>query len=145
MDLAFAVIVSCEETGCFVHYVDAPREHVWVRYSNAVQDQIRLRRRQLVVVDRAVDPPQVVWRWIRAEVLEVRAGRAVVGAFGICDELGQRDPTLKLEKGDAVWVGSDGKEKLIQDTVQGDGPAHPAELAAATFPAIEAWYAGAAK
>jgi hypothetical protein len=144
MDLAFAVVLSCEETGCFVHYLDAPDTRVWTRYSDAVQDEIRVRRRQLVVVDRATEPPQIVWRWIRAEVLEVRAGRAVVGAFGICDELAPRNPDMKLEKGDAVWVGSNGKEKLIQDAVQSGGPAHPDELAAAAFPAIEAWYAGAA-
>jgi hypothetical protein len=144
MDLEFAIVVSCEATGCNVHCLGAPETTIWTDYSPAVQDQIRIRRGQLVVIDRATEPPQTVWRWIRAEVLELRAAGALAGACGICCELPLRDPGLRLRKGDHVWVGSNGKEKLIQDLVCDDGLQHPDALAAIAFPNIKAWYAGSA-
>jgi hypothetical protein len=144
MDLVFATVESCEAAGCHVRFLGAPETTVWTRYSPAVQDQIRIRRGQLVAVDRATEPPQTVWRWMRAEVLELRPTGAVVGAYGICSELPLRDPDLRLQKGDQVWVGSNGTEKLIQDLVCDDGPKHPDTLAALAFPNIKAWYAGSA-
>lgn len=142
MDLVFATVLSCDETGCTVFFGGEPETPLFVRYSAEVKDRIRIRHGQLVAVDRATVPPEIKWRWFRGEVLELRPGGAVIGARGIAAELQLREPSLHLGKGDEVWYGGVGGEKEIHDLVRHDRPAHPDDLAAATFPLIEAWYAG---
>jgi hypothetical protein len=139
MDLVFATVLSCDETGCTVRFLDGETP-VWTPYSAEVREHIRIRRRELVAVDRAAEPPQIVWRWIRAEVLELRGEGAVVGAHGLCAEMTPRNPDLPLHKGDRVWIGGYGGVKYIEDRVHGDGAVHPDELAAHAFPLIAAWY-----
>lgn len=141
MDVIFATVLSCDGTGCNISYVDGPKTPEWADYSAPVRDRIRIRRRQLVAVDRAVQPPQIVWRWYRGEVLELRPTGALVGSHGICAELPLRDPSLILQQGDEVWFGGYGGEMAIHDIVHEDRPADPEALAAEAFPRIEAWYA----
>lgn len=140
MDLVFATVLSRDEKGCTIRYLAGDQTPVWVPYSAAVTEHIYIRRRELVAVNRATEPPQIVWRWIRAEVLELRGDRVVAGSHGLCAEMTPRDLTLPLKKGDAVWVGGYGGEKYIEDLARGDGPADPDGLAAVAFPLIEARY-----
>jgi hypothetical protein len=143
MDLVFATVLSRDQKGCTIRYLNGDQTPVWTPYSSAVGEHIHIRRRELVAVERSTEPAQIVWRWIRAEVLELRGDRVVAGAHGLCAEMTSRDPALHLEKGDEVWVGGYGGEKHIEDLVRGDGPAHPEALASVAFPLIEAFYAQA--
>jgi hypothetical protein len=142
MDLVIATVLPCDATGCTVFYCGEPNTPQFVCYSAEVKDRLRIRRGQLVAVDRATAPPEIKWRWFRGEVLELRPAGAVIGARGIAAELRLLEPSLQLAKGDEVWYGRVGGEKEIHDLVRHDQPAHPEELAAATFPLIRAWYAG---
>lgn len=140
MDLELALVLSCEGTGCLVQYLEGG-EPVQTRFSAAVKDRVRIRRKQLVAVDRSSDPPQLVWRWHRAEVLELRASSAVVGAHGVCVEVPSPGADLALAVGDEVWVAGTAEGDCMLDRVVADAPQHADRLRREAFPMIEAKYA----
>ena len=140
MDLELALVLSCDETGCLVQYLEGG-EPLQTIYSAAVKDRIRIRRRQLVAVDRSSDPPQSVWRWQQAKVLEVRAAHVVVGARSICVEARVRRPDLTLPVGERVWVAGTADGPHIFDRVVNGRPEHPDRFRQEAFPLVEAEYA----
>lgn len=140
MDLELALVLSCDEAGCLVQYLDGG-ESVQTHYSPAVKDRVRIRRRQLVAVDRGSDPPQLVWRWHRAEVLETRPESVVVGHRGVCVEASLRRADLALAIGDEAWVAGTTDAYYVFDCVVADRPEHPDWLRREAFPMIEAQYA----
>lgn len=140
MDLELALVLSCDGTGCLVQYVDGG-EPVQTHYSPAVIDRIRIRRRQLVAVDRSSDPPQLVWRWHRTEVLEVRANSVVIGAHGECVEVPLLGADQALTVGDEVWVTGTAEGDYMLDRVVADAPQHADRLRQEAFPMIKAKYA----
>lgn len=138
MNLELAIVLSCDETGCLVQPLNADQP-LQTEFSAAVKDRIRIRRRQLVVVDQADQPPQLVWRWRQAEVLEVRQGRAVIGACGVAAEA-TIPPGLTLNVGDAVWTTHSETGKEILDRAVEGLPEHPEWFQAQLFPTIEEAY-----
>lgn len=140
MDLELALVLSCDGTGCLVQYLEGG-EPVQTRYSSAVKDRVRIRRKQLVAVDRSSAPPQLVWRWHRAEVLEVRPESVVVGAFGMCVEATPRHADLAPAIGDEVWVAGTSETYYVFDRVVAEQPEHADRLRREAFPMIEGQYA----
>lgn len=52
--------------------------HLHAAYSPLVKDRIRIRERQLVALDMAASPPEIVWRWYIGEVESVTSDTIVV-------------------------------------------------------------------
>ena len=70
MNLELAVTISCTNTGCQVKLVKSD-EVIETKYSDLVHDRIRIEPLQLVVVDTSLQIPEIIWRWVRAIVIEV--------------------------------------------------------------------------
>ncbi|HEX7167660.1 MAG TPA: sigma-70 family RNA polymerase sigma factor [Acidimicrobiales bacterium] len=70
--LTFAVAKACDPTGCDVEAV-ADGSTLRARYSDAVQDTIKVRPGDLVALDLSGDAPTVVWRWWHGTVVSIAA------------------------------------------------------------------------
>jgi SAM-dependent methyltransferase len=113
--------------------------HIDADYSEAVIDYgITISPGDLVAVDYALDPPQVVFRWIRARVERVENGQIFTGSA--CG--GSQALTLaegleaNIAAGDDVVIAY-GK---VHDVSRGTRPVNPERLRAVFFPRIEAMY-----
>jgi len=119
VDLTLAIARSCRADGCTVADVatDGTLDASW---SDAVRDTIKVRPGDLVAVDRAATPPQVVWRWWRGDVVgvtsadQVHVRRNVTQREPDDPRTGSSDVAVPAElagsiaEGDAVWFGSVG-------------------------------------
>jgi ubiquinone/menaquinone biosynthesis C-methylase UbiE len=136
MNLQLAIASSCTGTGCQVQPLDSD-VHIDADYSEAVIDYgITISPGDLVAVDYAFDPPQVVFRWMLARVERVENGQVFAGSA--CG--GSQALTLaegleaNIAAGDDVFVAY-GK---VHDVSRGTRPVNPERLRAAFFPMIEA-------
>jgi hypothetical protein len=142
MNLELAVTVSCTDTGCQVRLVKSD-EVVKTKYSDLVHDRIRIEPLQLVAVDTSFQIPEIIWRWVRAIVLEVNESSVgIKGASGKVD-FASRVPKLPLNLsiGDEVWFCKTDQELEVHDLIVQGIPAHPRKLLEYITPIAEGVYA----
>ena len=141
MKFELAVTLSCTETGCQVQLVRGG-DVLTTHYSSLVRDRIWIRARQLVAIDLSQPIPEIVWRWVRAIVLEVNEE-----SVGIDDCMGRlgfasRVATLPLSlaEDDEVWFCKTDQELEVHDQIVKGKPAHPDRLLVYITPIIERVY-----
>src|SRR5512136_1229768 len=71
MDLQLALALACTDTGCQAHWLDAEACFDAVYAEPVVEHGIVIKPGDLVAVNRATDPPKVVFRWVLATVERV--------------------------------------------------------------------------
>jgi hypothetical protein len=142
MNLELAVTIDCTETGCQVQWVSDDKV-ISTNYSALVLDRIRIQKQQLVAIDTSPLIPEIVWRWVRAIVLEVNDE-----SIGIEDCLGQiefasrvSELPLSLAIGDEVWFCNTDRELEVHDLIVNGKPAHPDQLIEYITPIIKRVYA----
>ncbi len=145
MKLELAIVLSCTETGCSVKPLrdDACIE---TRYSVLVQNRIKIQAAHMVAIDGSADPPEIVWRWLRAAVIELNQDFVVVvgdmkGHPGKVTLVPDLPLTLSLD--DEVWVCSTGRAYEIHDLIVDGKPAHPDRLLKYIKPIIDKVYCNA--
>lgn len=145
MNLELAIVQSCHDAGCRVRLVGQETQ-LETRYAEAVLNRIRIRRGDLVVVDLAMDIPQLVWRWRRGEVLqpldeEPAPGHVLVGSHGCAIEARVTRPDLQYQPGDVVWSSGHVHGAEIVDRAQDGEPGNPDWIRRTYFTLIEEEYA----
>ena len=147
LELELAIVLSCTGAGCRVQIAES-ESVIDAAFTGAVRDTIRIRRGELVAIDRAAAPPAIAWRWMRGRVDAIEDGRAVVtrldaedGAIGETparlggvDRLSPR-PAL----GDIVFYTRVGEWEVASVATLG-APTDPAFVRREYFPAIEREY-----
>lgn len=147
MDLRLAIVAAAGPADCTLRWLDEPGERP-ARYSPAMRGRVRVVPRQLVAVDTAAAAPTVMWRWFRGVVILRRGDYVVVDnevyqpEFRIPISVARLPEVLEVDVplGAEVFYSHEPYGAVI-DVVAGDGPAHPARLAADMFPAIADVYA----
>lgn len=141
MRLELALTSSCSDSGCQVKLLGGD-EVIATRYSDLVRDRIQIRPQQLVAIDMSLPIPEIVWRWIRAIVLEVNDN-----SVGIEDDLGHvlfvskvATLPLMLSVGDQVWCCNTDKDHEVHDRIVDGEPADPHQLLEYITPIIERIY-----
>lgn len=147
MKLRLALVTAARPADCTIRWIDAPEE-LPAQYSAPMRGRIKLVPRQLVAADTTTTPPTVMWRWFRGVVILRRdthvvvdhhvyqpGFRAPIGVARLPDIL-----EVDVQVGQEVFYNLDTHGAVI-DVVRGDGPAHPARIAADLFPAIADVYA----
>ncbi len=147
MNLELAVAESCGPTSCRVRSV-TDGSTIEAVYGARVQDTIKVRPGDLVALDQATQPPEVVWRWWHGTVERIDGDCAEVSrnhnqptpehSRRRSDQL-PVTPALagRLRPGDTVFFG--GASRSVLDVAREGVPTHP-EWLTATFPAIVAQY-----
>jgi hypothetical protein len=142
MNLELGITIGCTEIGCQVQCVSDDRV-ISTNYSALVLDRIRIRKQQLVAIDTSPLIPEIVWRWVRAIVLEVNDE-----SVGIEDCLGQiefasrvSELPLRLSIGDEIWFCNTDQELEVHDLIVNGKPAHPDQLIEYITPIIKRVYA----
>ena len=141
MKLELAITLSCDEAGCFLSPVNGDARFKAV-YSSLVKDRIHIQSEQMVAVNVDAHPPQIVWRWIRAAVIELEPEIVVVGEIqghpakvSLVPEL-----PLKLEIDDEIWTCGTGRAYEVHDRIVDGMPTQPVLLLAYITPIIEEIY-----
>lgn len=145
MKLELATVVSCHAAGCAVRPLGS-QATLEAAYATPVYNQIRIRRGDLVALDLAPDPPQIVWRWRRAEVLHPLTRQPVEGhvfAGSACHAFEARlaRPDLHPLPGDTVWFMGHEHGMEIADRAIDGVPERPDWIRQTYFPIVEAYYA----
>lgn len=138
MELTWAIALSCATAGCRVQLLNGDKV-IETRYAQPVQDTIKIRPGQLVVIDQSTMPPQTVWRLFQMQVTAIHEGAVTLLDLARGGEKSMTLPTLihqSLRVSDVVWTGVD----QIYDRVVGGKPAHPDQLLTALRPTIVATY-----
>lgn len=141
MKLELAIVFTCNKTGCQLRLVNG-NAAVEATYSSLVQDRIKIRPQHLVVIDMDTKPPEIVWRWLRAAVIELSAGIIVVDDMkGNPVEVSLvPDLPLRLEIDDEVWACGTPRGYEIHDIILDGKPTHPNRLLDYITPIIEEIY-----
>ncbi len=143
MNLGLAVTISCTEMGCQVQWVGSG-DVVTTNYSALVRERINIRAQQLVAIDRNPPIPEIVWRWVKATVIEVNEGTVGIddcmGKLGFATRVASLP--LRLSIGDEVWFCNTDQDLEVHDLVVDGKPAHPERLLEYITPIIERVYAG---
>jgi len=141
MKLELALVSACGKTGCSVILL-ANNSDIKVFYSSLVQERIKIQKDHLVAINMAANPPQIVWRWIRAAVIELGADIIVVGDMHGHSGQVSLAPELPLELSldDEVWACGTGSAYEIHDIIPDGKPAHPDRLLKYITPIIEGIY-----
>ena len=141
MNLELAIVFACNKTGCRVRLVEG-NSTIEAMYSSLVQDRIKIQPQQLVAIDTDTNPPEIVWRWLRAAVIEHSPDVIVVD-----DMQGHPakvslvpDLPLTLEIDDEVWVCSTGRAYEIHDIILDGKPTHPNRMLEYITPIVEEIY-----
>ena len=107
-----------------------------------MQDQIKIQPEQLVAIDVDTHPPEIVWRWLRAVVIELTDEIVVVN-----DMQGHpvkvsfvSDLHLTLALDDEVWACSTSRDFEIHDIILDGKPTQPGRLLKYITPIIEEIY-----
>ncbi len=141
MKLELAVVITCHETGCHVRMLadDVPVEML---YSSLVKDRIKIQPEQLVAVDTDANPPVIVWRWLRAAVIELTPDIVVVDDMkGYAAKVSPVSSLpLTLEIDDEVWACSTGRDYEMHDIISDGKPTHPNRMLKYITPIIEDIY-----
>ena len=138
MELTWGIALSCATAGCRVQLLNG-NQVIETRYAQPVQDIIKIRPGQLVVVDQSVNPPETVWRLFAMQVTALHAGAVTLLDLARGGEKTMQLPALidqPLAVGDTVWAGVD----QVYDRVMDGNPVHPDELLVALRPTIVATY-----
>ena len=138
MELTWGIALSCATAGCRVQLLNG-NQVIETRYAQPVQDIIKIRPGQLVVVDQSVNPPETVWRLFHMQITALTASEAVLWDTVRGGEKAVPLPALMdqpLTVGAAVWAGVD----QVYDRVVDGKPAHPDQLLTALKPTIVATY-----
>jgi hypothetical protein len=155
MNLELAIVISGSPNGCLVQYLDQS-EPSEAAFSAPVRDRIRIRRQQLVAVDRSVTPSQIVWRLFHGKVHAVDGAQVTVsrldgevehvGENGLW--LGQVTPAPDFDSpvavGDVVFYEhgkTPGEVGELHDVAVDGRPAHPERVLARLYPKIVETYA----
>jgi len=143
--LELAIVLACNKTGCRAAPLQ-DNSHLEAHYSSLVQDRVKIHPEQLVAINMDTKPPEIVWRWIRAVVIELAADVIVVD-----DMQGHPakvslvpDLPLTLTLDDGVWACGTGHEFEIHDIILDGKPTHPRRLLKYIAPIIEEIYQGLA-
>jgi hypothetical protein len=141
MNLELAVTISCNDTGCQAQLVSSG-DVLTTCYSTLVKDRIWIKAKQLVTIDTSPPLPEIVWRWVRAIVLEVNDE-----SVGIDDCMGKTEFAsrvailpLNLSIGDEVWFCNTDQELEIHDLIIDGKPSQPDRLLEYITPIIERVY-----
>lgn len=141
MKLELAIVLACHKIGCRVTLLkdDLP---IKVLYSALVKDRIKIQPEQLVAIDMDANPPEIVWRWLRAAVIELTEDIVVVddmqGHPAKVSFVSVLPLTLALE--DEVWTCSTGRDFEIHDIIINGKPTHPSRLLKYIAPIIAEIY-----
>ncbi len=128
MDLQLARVRAGHPDGCDVVYLDGDVAER-VAFGSAVLDTIRIRRDDLVAVDVAVTPPDIVWRWWHGTVDSVDADRQVAecrrpaGNEGGTATVSVQVPAelRDVVRPDAsIWFGHEAEDSLVAIAAAGD-------------------------
>ncbi len=140
MELKLAVVLECDPEGCQVQDVTGGQAY-FAAYSALARDRVFIHPRQLVVIDAAAHPPEIVWRWHRVQVLEVKPEGVVVALRGEYSTA-TTVPELPVEvaPGDEVWATGAPNGFEIHDLIVDERPAHPESLLAYIKPVIDKVY-----
>lgn len=141
MKLELAIVLACTETGCRVRLL-GNKTFIKARYSSLVINRIKIQPAHLVAIDMSANPPEIVWRWLRATVIELNTDIVVVGDMqghpGKVSCVSDLPLTLALD--DEVWVCSTGRDYEVHDIIVDRKPAHPNRLLGYIVPIIEEVY-----
>lgn len=141
MDLELAVTISCTDTGCQVKLLRSD-EVIETRYSDTVRDRIQIEPQQLVAIDMGLPTPEIIWRWIRAIVLEVNDSSVGIedywGHIGFVSRVAALP--LSLSIADEVWCCNTDKDHEVHDRIVDGKPANPHQLLEYITPIIERIY-----
>ena len=141
MKLELATVLDCSDVGCRVKPLESDA-FIEARYSRLVQNRIMIKPAHLVAVDMSVNPPEIVWRWRRAIVIELSPDIVVVGDIqGHPGKLTSvPDLPLALALDDEVWMCGTGRAFEVHDIIVDDIPAHPKRLLEYITPIIDDIY-----
>ena len=138
MDLQLATVLSCTDAGCQVRTLD-DGIRVDAEYSEpVVENRIVVMPGDLVALNRAANPPQVVYRWVLFPVERVEGEHIFLDAPYHRGKPMSRAEGLEAElvAGDRVFA-ANGR---VYDISVNGVPANPERLQAALFPQIRAMY-----
>lgn len=141
MKLELAIVSNCHKTGCQVVLLK-DNSSVEVLYSARVQDRIQIQSEQLVAIDTDANPPEIVWRWLRAAVIELTEDIVVVDDMQGHPAKVSLVPVLPLdlEIDDEVWTCSTGHDYEIHDIILDGKPTRPNRLLQYITPIIKEIY-----
>jgi hypothetical protein len=143
MKLNLAITESCTDKACQVRSLN--RGDVFeAKYSALVQIRIKIQSQQLVAIDTSQQIPEIMWRWVRATVLEVNEISVSLedcsGKLGFASRVASLP--LDLSIGDEVWFCSTDQDLEVHDLIIDGKPTHPDRLLEYIKPMIERVYAG---
>jgi hypothetical protein len=144
MKLELATVLDCCDIGCRVNLIKSD-VIIEARFSSLVQNRIMIQPTHMVAVDVSANPTEIVWRWLRAAVIELKADLVVVDDMQGHPAKVSRVPelSLTLELDDEVWVCGTGRAYEVHDIIVDGKPAHPERLLGYIFPIIDEIYTGA--
>ena len=120
--------MECDQAGCLVRLVPVG-ETIRARYSPAVRDAIRVRKQQLVAVNRTSSGAEIAWRWYRGIVEEIRpegiAVRRIDLLAGDCRIVADPEGLVRAP-GEEVYYGNHDGWRIV-DTVIDERPASYAD------------------
>jgi len=141
MKLELAIALSCSSTGCRVAPLESSGS-IEVPYSSLVQDRIKIQPEQMVAINTDTNPPEIVWRWLRAFVIEINKSIIVVddmqGHPGKVSLVPELPLTLRIDE--EVWVCGTGQDFEIHDLIIEGKPAHPQRVLTYIKPIIDGIY-----
>jgi hypothetical protein len=147
MKLELAIVLACSDVGCRVKLLKDDAS-IKVRFSSLVQKhRIRIQPAHLVAVDTSADPPEIVWRWLRAAVIELGDDIVVVDDMEGHPAQMSRVPDLPLTLAldDEVWVCGTGRAHEVHDVIVDGKPAHPDRVLDYIVPIIDEIYRNATR
>lgn len=141
MKLELAIVTQCHSNGCDVTLCKN-NQSVKATYSPLVKDRIHIQPRQLVALDSATEPPEIVWRWLKGVVIELSDQSIIV------DDLEGHPATvtlpaklpLELNLNADVWTCGTGKGYEIHDLCFEGKPSQPDRLLKYITPIIKEIY-----
>lgn len=138
MNLELCIVLACDAEGCLVRPVGEERSYR-ASYSERVRGAVRIRREQLVAVDRSVLPPEIAWRWFIGEVegtegeaLSVRRADLPKGSCTVVATGNELAPAA----GNMVFYTRFGEWELADTVVNGE-PEHADRLRQRELPRVE--------
>ncbi len=141
MELKLAIVLNCDDTGCQVALVEDNSTCDAV-YSSLVKNRIKIKQDQLVALNTSVKPVQIVWRWLRAEVIELGENTVVVDDMeGHPGKVSQvLELPIKLSLDEEVWVCSTGNAYEVHDIILDGRPVNPNSMLKYITPIIDGIY-----
>lgn len=142
MKLKLGIVMSCDPDGCIVSSI-GDGEEFSAKFSPLVKGRIKISKNQLVALDLARSPKELVWRWIAAKVDRLENDTVVLDD-GRCQLLQATNPpelNLHLEAGDEVWACKTEEGAEVHARTEDLDHAHEERLVRYVRPMIEKQYA----